>query len=174
MPLGTCLFRSTACQTILCDIRHYQEDAESIFRRKERFDQDRRDYYARTMVLFVLTNRLLDLAREVSLIRGYISSEEQVKNKVFFKRLHDHGVISWEIRQQMIDLVNFRNQVSHHFYEVTRDDIEKVWQMMPVCSEFVKIMEQELVRRDQEKKNMVILAGTALVLLVLVLAWYFS
>jgi len=174
MPLGTCLFRSTACQSILCDIRHYQEDAESIFRRKERFDQDRRDYYARTMVLFVLTNRLLDLAREVSLIRGYISSEEQVKNKVFFKRLHDHGVISWEIRQQMIDLVNFRNQVSHHFYEVTRDDIEKVWQMMPVCSEFVKIMEQELVRRDQEKKNMVILAGTALVLLVLVLAWYFS
>jgi len=174
MPLGTCLFRSTACQSILCDIRHYQEDAESIFRRKERFDQDRRDYYARTMVLFVLTNRLLDLAREVSLIRGYISSEEQVKNKVFFKRLHDHGVISWEIRQQMIELVNFRNQISHHFYEVTRDDIEKVWQMMPVCSEFVKIMEQELVRRDQEKKNMVILAGTALVLLVLVLAWYFS
>ena len=174
MPLRTCLFRATACQPILCDIRHYQEDAESIFRRKERFDQDRRDYYARTMVLFVLTNRLLDLAREVSLIRGYISSEEQVKNKVFFKRLHDHGVISWEIRQQMIDLVNFRNQVSHHFYEVTRDDIEKVWQMMPVCSEFVKIMEQELVRRDQEKKNMVILAGTALVLLVLVLAWYFS
>lgn len=174
MPPGTCLFLSTACQSILCDIRHYQEDAESIFRRKERFDQDRRDYYARTMVLFALTNRLMDLAREVSLIRGYISSEEQVKNKVFFKRLHDHGIISWEMRQQMIDLVNFRNQVSHHFHDVTRDDVEKVWQMVPVCSEFVSIMEQELLCRDQEKKNLVILAGTALILLVLVLVWYFS
>lgn len=174
MPHGTCLFRSTACQSILCDIRHYLEDAESIFRRKERFDQDRRDFYARTMVLFALTNRLMDLAREVSLIRGYIRSEEQVKNKVFFKRLHDHGVISWEMRQQMIDLVNFRNQVSHHFYEVTRDDIEKVWQTMPVCSEFVSIMEQELVSSERIKKGRVIIAGTALVLLILVLLWYIS
>lgn len=74
----------------------------------------------------------------------------------------------------MIDLVNFRNQVSHHFYEVTRDDIEKVWQTMPVCSEFVSIMEQELASHDRVKKGMVIIAGTALILLVLVLLWYFS
>ena len=174
MPHGTCLFRSTACQSILCDIRHYQEDAESIFRRKERFDQDRRDFYARTMVLFALTNRIMDLAREVSLIRGYISTEEQVKNKVFFKRLHDHGVISWEMRQQMIDSVNFRNRISHHFYEVTRDEIEKAYGMLPVYNEFILIMEQELALSEREKKNMIILAGTALILLVILLLWHFS
>jgi hypothetical protein len=70
MHMGTSLFRSTACQTILSDIRQYLEDADRIFKRRERFDQDRRDFYARAMVLFALSNRIIDLAREVSLIPG--------------------------------------------------------------------------------------------------------
>lgn len=171
---GTCLFPSTACQTTLCDIRHYLEDAERIFKRKERLDQDRRDFYARSMVLFALSNRLFDLTREVSVARGYITDEEQIKNKVYFKRLHDHGVISWDMRQQMIALVNFRNQVSHHFYEVTRDDVQDIFEMIPVCREFIDIMEQELSRSDAQKKKVAIVAGAALVLLIVLLLWYFS
>ncbi|NLL10134.1 MAG: DUF86 domain-containing protein [Methanomicrobiales archaeon] len=167
-------FGSPTCQDMLRDIRHYLEDANSIFRRKEKLDQDRRDFYARTMVLFALINRLSDLAREVSHVRGYIRPDEQMKNKVFFKRLHDYGVISWEMRQQMIESVNFRNRVSHHFYELTRDEIEKIYMMLPVYNEFILIMEQELTRSDQEKKNLVIIAGTALVLLVILLLWHFS
>ncbi|WP_214035994.1 HepT-like ribonuclease domain-containing protein [Methanospirillum sp.] len=169
-----CFFGSSSCQSMLRDIRHYLEDAKSIFRRKEKLDQDRRDLYARAMVLFALINRLSDLAREVSHVRGYIRSDEQVKNKVFFKRLHDYGVISWEMRQQMIDSVNFRNRISHHFYEVTRDEIEKAYGMLPVYNEFILIMEQELALSEREKKNMIILAGTALILLVILLLWHFS
>ena len=171
---STSFFRSTACQTILCDIRHYLDDADRIFKRKERFDQDRRDFYARAMVLFVISNRLMDLAREVCHIRGYISLEEPIKNKVIFKRLHDHGVISWEMRQQMITLVNFRNQISHHFYEVTRDDIEEIYLMSSVFSEFMSIMEQELSRSDQEKKRAIILAGAVLFIALVLILWYFS
>lgn len=174
MHEGPCLFRSPACQSMLCDIRQYLEDAERIFRRKERFDQDRRDFYARTMVLFALINRLSDLAGEVSRVRGYIGPEEQVRNKVFFKRLHDYGVISWEMRQQMIESVNFRNRVSHHFNEITKDEVEKTYEMIPVYTEFVLILEKELTRSYQGKKSQVIFAGTALVLLVLLLLWYFS
>lgn len=174
MHKGICLFSSTACQTIICDIRHYLEDAERIFRRKERLDQDRRDFYARAMVLFALGNRLFDLTREVSVLRGYITDEEQIKNKVYFKRLYDHGVISWDMRQQMIALVNFRNQVSHHFYEVTPDDIQDMFEMIPVCREFITIMEQELSRSDAQKKKVAIVTGAALVLLIVLLLWYFS
>lgn len=171
---GTSLFRSPACQTILCDIRHYIEDADRIFKRKERFDQDRRDFYARAMVLFVISNRLIDLAREVSLVRGYITSEEPVKNKVLFKRLNDHGIISWEMRQQMIALVNYRNRISHHFYEITRDDLDEIYLMVPVWSDFMATMEAELIRSDREKKRTVILAGAAVLAVILLLLWYFS
>jgi len=174
MHTGTCLFRSTACQTILSDIRQYLEDADRIFKRRERFDQDRRDFYARAMVLFALSNRIIDLAREVSLIRGYISDDEQVKNKVYFKRLNDHGVISWDMRQEMITLVNFRNQVSHHFYEITRDEIEKIYLARPVILEFITIMEKELAITTQEKTRTAMIAGVALVVLIVLLCWYFS
>jgi uncharacterized protein YutE (UPF0331/DUF86 family) len=164
----------TTCKVILCDIRRLMDDAEHIFRRKNRFDQDRRDFYAQTMVLFALVNRLVDLAREVSLIRGYIRPDEQVKNKVFFKRLHDHGVISWEMRQQMIDLVTFRNVVSHHFSEITREELEKVWMMAPICQEFITIMEYELARNEYEKKRTILLVSAAALTLALVFLWYFS
>ena len=163
----------TGFQEICCDIRRYLEDADSIFRRKERFDQDRRDYYARAMVLFALSNRLIDLARAVCLERRYVADDEAVKNKVLFKRLNDYSVITWDMRQEMISLVNFRNRVSHHFYELSRDEVEMVYDSIPVYQEFVSLMEQEYTRIGYVRKRNVIL-GAVLVALVLFLLWYFS
>ena len=163
----------TGFQEICCDIRRYLEDADSIFRRKERFDQDRRDYYARAMVLFALSNRLIDLARAVCLERRYVADDEAVKNKVLFKRLNDYSVITWDMRQEMISLVTFRNRVSHHFYELSRDEVEMVYDSIPVYQEFVSLMEQEYTRIGYVRKRNVIL-GAVLVALVLFLLWYFS
>lgn len=154
------------------DIRRYLDDAERIFKRKERLDQDNRDFYARTMVLFALCNRLIDLASEVSLERRYVTGDESVKNKVFFKRLHDYSVIPWEIRQEMITMVNFRNKVSHHFYMITRDDIETIYSQIPVYREFISLMELEHSRAGWETKRNIIV-GAALVILALLLFWYF-
>ncbi|NLV25998.1 MAG: hypothetical protein GXY48_02355 [Methanomicrobiales archaeon] len=165
--------RSSRYDDIILDIRRYVDDAESIFRRKERFDQDQRDFYARTMVLFAMSNRLIDLAKETCLTRRYITEDESIKNKVYFKRLHDYSVIAWEMRQEMINLVNFRNQVSHHFYLVTRDDIEYVYSNLPMYLDFVTIMEKEHERAELLTKR-TILIGVALVTLILILLWFFS
>lgn len=158
---------------IIRDIRRYLDDADSIFRRKERLDKDQRDYYARTMVLFALSNRIMDLARLVCLERRYVSGDEPVKNKVLFKRLHDHSALSWDLRQEMIALVNFRNKVSHHFSELSRDDLEMMYALIPVYKEFISLMELEHSRaRFPTKRNMII--GAVLVAVVLILLWYFS
>lgn len=163
-----------SCQDILRDISQYLDDADRIFSRRERFDQDRRDFYARTMVLFALSNRVIDLAREVAFLNRYASSDENLKNKVYFKRMHDNGLISWEMRQEMISLVNFRNTVSHHFYEITRQDIEKMYTSLPTCREFIMVMEQELTRNRYGKRRDMIIAGTAILILVVLLIWYTS
>ena len=102
-----------------------------------------------------------------------LSGDEPVKNKVLFKRLHDHSALSWDLRQEMIALVNFRNKVSHHFSELSRDDLEMMYALIPVYKEFLSLMELEHSRaRFQTKRNMII--GAVLVAVVLILLWYFS
>lgn len=165
---------SMSCREILIDIRQYLDDANRIFNRKEKIDQDGRDFYARSMVLFALSNRLIDLAREVIYIRGYAAPDEKLKNKVFMKRLHDHGVISSDLRTEMVLLVNFRNKVSHHFYDITRDDLVRVYNSLPQYLEFIEIMENQLSGKGVYQKKVLVAAGVLVLLLILLLIWYFS
>lgn len=165
---------SLDCREILTDIRHYLDDANRIFNRKEKLDQDGRDFYARSMVLFALSNRLIDLAREVIYIRGYAAPDEKLKNKVFMKRLHDKRVISSDLRTEMVLLVNFRNKVSHHFYDITRDDLITVYNSFPQYLEFIGIMEDQLSGRDIYQKKVLVIAGVLILLFVLLCIWYFS
>lgn len=174
MHFGSGASPSDECREILTDIRQYLADANRIFDRKGKIDQDGRDFYARSMVLFALSNRLIDLAREVIYIRGYAAPDEKLKNKVFIKRLHDHGVISSDLRTEMVLLVNFRNKVSHHFYDITRDDLVHVYNSFPQYLEFIRIMEDQLAAKEIYQKKVLVAAGVLLLLLIMVLLWYFS
>jgi len=159
---------------IIHDIRQYFEDANQIFNRKRRYDNDRRDFYARSMVIFAISNRIIDLAREVTSICGYSKPGEQIRNKVFFKRFNDHQVIDLKMRQEMINLVNFRNRISHHFFEITNDELEEVYTRFPTYLEFVQIMEHEIERKSTEKRLLAGIGVAALISGILILVWYFS
>jgi uncharacterized protein YutE (UPF0331/DUF86 family) len=159
---------------IIRDIRQYFEDANQIFSRKRRYDNDRRDFYARSMVIFAISNRIIDLAREVTSISGYSYPEEKIRNKVFFKRLNDRQVIDFNMRQEMIDLVNFRNRISHHFFEITDDELDKHYKKFPHYKEFVLLMEHEIERKTTEKRILMGLGVAAIILGILTLVWYFS
>jgi uncharacterized protein YutE (UPF0331/DUF86 family) len=160
---------------ILTDIRKYLEDVKSISKTPSRMDKDQRNFYARSMVLFALSNRLIDLGRETVYSRGYAGPEEELKNKVIFKRLSDYGVISLAIRQDMIHLVDFRNQCSHHFHEVTKEDIQGIIESLPRYELFVQNMCEELGRVNLiTKRQMILLAGIILLILVITLIFFFS
>jgi uncharacterized protein YutE (UPF0331/DUF86 family) len=158
---------------ILCDIRQYLQDAEKIFNRKVRNDTDRRDFYARTMVIFALSNRFTDLSREVVYKTGIANPRDNLRNKVYYKRLNDYDLISLDMRENMIELVNFRNKISHHFFEISDAELEKIYESFPVYKEFVRIMEYTLSRKSLEKKAIIGL-GIALITVILIGFWFFS
>ena len=166
--------KSLPCYEIIQDIRQYFIDAENIFNRKRRFDTDRRDFYARSMVVFALSNRLGDLAREVTYIIGIADPKENLRHKVYYKRLNDHQVINMEMREQMIGLVNIRNKISHHFFEISDDDLEKVYGLFHVYNEFVEIMEHEISRKNFEKKTVIGFGIATITIVILIIVWFFS
>jgi uncharacterized protein YutE (UPF0331/DUF86 family) len=160
---------------IIADINQYLEDARSIPLQPSRYDKDRRNFYALSMVLFAFSNRLIDLGRETVYFRGYAGPEEEVKNKVIFKRLSDNNVIDPGIRQDLIRLVDFRNRCSHHFHEVTKEDLIEVIGSFPRYEMFVEKMREELTRTSLiTRKQIIIVAGILLIIIVIVLFFVLS
>lgn len=160
---------------ILSDIRQYVEDAKSISLNFSRYDKDKRNFYALSMVLFALSNRLIDLGRETIYSRGYAAPEEELKNKVIFKRLSDYEVIDPATRQDMMRLVDFRNQCSHHFHEVTKKDILETMGCFPRYERFVQIMCEELTRTARiTKRQMILIAGIILLVVLILFVFFFS
>ncbi|MFH0966291.1 MAG: HepT-like ribonuclease domain-containing protein [Methanobacteriota archaeon] len=160
---------------IISDIKQYLDDARSISLEPSRYDRDRRNYYALSMVLFALSNRLIDLGRETVYFRGYAGPEEEIKNKVIFKRLSDHQVIDPRARQDLMRLVDFRNRCSHHFHELTKEDLIQVSESLPRYEKFTHTMREELLRTTLlSKKQIVLVAGFIMVLVLIALILWFS
>jgi uncharacterized protein YutE (UPF0331/DUF86 family) len=160
---------------IVSDISQYLKDARSISLEPSRYDRDRRNYYALSMVLFALSNRLIDLGRETVYFRGYAGPEEEIKNKVIFKRLSDYNVIDPASRQDLIRLVDFRNRCSHHFHEVTKEELIQIRESLPGYEAFTRTMEEELLRTGLiSKRQMVYIAGFVLFLILIILLFLFS
>ena len=153
---------------IISDISQYLGDARSISLQPSRSDRDRRNYYALSMVLFALSNRLIDLGRETVYFRGYAGPDEEIKNKVIFKRLSDHNVIEPGIRQDLIRMVDFRNRCSHHFHEMTKEELIQVCNSLPQYEAFTQAMQAELLRTSMITRRQMILAAGIILLLVLI------
>jgi len=160
---------------ILSDINQYLEDARSISLQQTRQDRDRRNFYALSMVLFALANRLIDLGRETVYFHGYAGPEEEIRNKAIFKRLSDYNVIDPATRQDLILLVNFRNQCSHHFHEITKEDLKEVMDSLPRYEFYALLMREELSRTNLiTRKQMVLAAGIVLLVCILVVIFLFG
>ncbi len=154
---------------IISDINQYLEDARSISLQQTRQDRDRRNFYALSMVLFALGNRLIDLGRETVYFRGYAGPEEEIRNKAIFKRLSDYNVIDPATRQDLIHLVNFRNLCSHHFHEVTKEDLKEVMDSLPRYESYVLLLREELNRTTLiTRRQMILAAGIVLLVCILV------
>lgn len=160
---------------IITDIRQYCEDARSIRLQPSRSDRDRRNFYALSMVLFALSNRLIDLGRETVYSKGYAGPEEELKNKVIFKRLADYQVIGPATRQDLIRLVDFRNRCSHHFHEVTREELMEISDCLPRYEKYVSDIQEELMKtRILSKKEMILVAGLIIGCLIIVIFFFFG
>ena len=158
---------------IIADIRQYITDAGAIRLQPSRYDRDRRNFYALSMVLFALANRLIDLGREAVYSRGYAGPDEELKNKVVFRRLADHRIIDPATRQDLLRMVDFRNRCSHHFHELTKEELMEISDALPRYEVFVADMTRELERTAPVTKRQLILAAGIVLLLCLGLLYLF-
>lgn len=128
--------------SLLSDIRKYSDDLEAMNIRSVEDLHDKRNFYAVSMILFSLLNRVFDLGSEVVMTQnlGIPATYREI-----FTQLRKKGMISNELAQEMTGMVTYRNLLSHEYHGITEENLFTLVKNTGHIRTFVQTM-QEYIR----------------------------
>ncbi len=128
--------------SIFSDIKTYLDDLDSMKIRNIDDLRDKRNFYAVSMILFSLLNRVFDLGSEVVMAQnlGIPGTYREI-----FTRLEKNGIIDPDSAKQMIGMATSRNLLSHEYHGITEEKLLALVQKTGHIKAFVRHM-QEVVR----------------------------
>lgn len=126
---------------ILSDIENYLNDLEERNIRRSEDLTNVEKYYATSMILFSLLNRVIDLAQEVVVGKklGMPASYKQI-----FRILSEKRFISKELFKEMERFVNLRNILSHEYYRIGSDEIFQAVKKIDIVKKFVDLLKKKI------------------------------
>ena len=130
--------------SIFSDVRRYLRDLEELNIRSDEDLSDKRNFYATSMILFSLLNRVFDLGSEMAISHnlGIPSS-----NREIFVLLQKDGLISRELGRELMELVTFRNLLSHEYHGIDEKKLFSLTKKVGSITEFVDLMKKTIQDR---------------------------
>ncbi len=101
------------------DIYKYLRDLESLEIKSAEDLNDLRTYYATSMILFNILNKIIEVGEKIALDNGYYPSSY----REIFRILKDIGKIDEDLYKDLDWLVRLRNKIAHRYGEVTKGDL---------------------------------------------------
>ena len=131
---------------IISDIERYFRDLEleGLNIKKVEDLEDRKDFYAISMVLFSILNRAIDLGDEIVMANnlGMPSTYKEI-----FRLLTRNEYIGKDMGEELSNLVFYRNLLSHEYYDLTEEDVFEVFKKISIVKKFIgrikKILREE-------------------------------
>lgn len=120
---------------IVSDINKYFRDLEELKIEKMADIEDKRNFYALSMVLFSILNRTIDLGNEIVMANnlGMPSTYKDI-----FRLLAKNGFIEQELEKRLSNLVFYRNLLSHEYYELTEEDVFDIFKRINIVKQFLE------------------------------------
>ena len=131
--------------SISADILQYIEDLNGLDIHSKEDLSDKRNFYAVSMILFSLLNRVFDLGTEVNIAHnmGIPSTYREI-----FMLLKKNGFISNNLSHDMIELVTYRNLLSHEYHGIDEEKLFILTTKITTIQDFVDLMLKKV--RNQE------------------------
>ncbi|NVO66012.1 type VII toxin-antitoxin system HepT family RNase toxin [Methanofollis tationis] len=120
---------------ILADIDRYCADLKEFQIRSTDDLHDKKTYYAVSMVLFSLLNRVIDLGSEM--VMGAALGTPATYRDIF-RLLENDGIIDRELNRALSSLVYYRNLLSHEYHTFDESDLMEILTRLPQISYFVQ------------------------------------
>ena len=126
---------------IISDIYRYLDDLERIEIKDPRDLDDIRNFYAVSMILFTLINRVIDLGDEIVTSRnlGVPGTYREI-----FNLLERGKVIDKELASDLSNLVYQRNILAHEYHNLTEEDVFRTYRRVPVIRKFVERVKENI------------------------------
>ena len=126
---------------IISDIYRYLDDLERIEIKDPRDLDDIRNFYAVSMILFTLINRVIDLGDEIVTSRnlGVPGTYREI-----FILLARGKVIDKELASDLSNLVYQRNILAHEYHNLTEEDVFRTYRRVPVIRKFVERVKENI------------------------------
>lgn len=133
--------------TIFSDIQRYIKDFEELEIHTLKDLHDKRNFYASSMVLFSLLNRVFDLGSEMAIAHnlGIPATYREI-----FVLLRKDGIIGNDLAHDMIGLVTYRNLLSHEYHGISDDTLLELTKKIPSIRQFVNLM-QDMIQQMEKK-----------------------
>lgn len=130
--------------SLFSDIRKYCDDLKAMDIRSVEDLHDKRNFYAVSMILFSLLNRVFDLGSEVVMAQnlGIPATYREI-----FTRLRKKGIIDDKLSKEMTGMVTYRNLLSHEYHGITEENLYTLIQKAGQIRTFVHRM-QDCVRTE--------------------------
>lgn len=136
-----CQYDEERLGTILSDIRTYIQDLADLHIQTIDDVQDKRTFYAGSMILFSLLNRVFDLGSEIAIANnlGIPGTYREI-----FLVLERNGVIDPALARSMVNLVTYRNLLSHEYQGITTAKLFTLTTRTGTIEEFVRMMQKKI------------------------------
>jgi uncharacterized protein YutE (UPF0331/DUF86 family) len=123
---------------IYSDIQRYIRDFNDLKIDSRDVLDDKRNFYATSMILFSLLNRVFDLGSEVAIAHnlGIPSTYREI-----FVLLQKNGLIDNDLAKTLIGLVTYRNLLSHEYHGITTEKLFDLTKKISVIREFAEQMQ---------------------------------
>ena len=133
--------------TVFSDIQRYLKDFEDLGIHSVQDLQDKRNFYASSMVLFSLLNRVFDLGSEMAIAHnlGIPGTYREI-----FVLLQKNGFIENELAHEMIGLVMYRNLLSHEYHGISEETLFNLTKKIASIRQFVGIT-KDMIQHNQKK-----------------------
>lgn len=129
---------------IVGDMRKYCSDLADLGIAGPSDLDDKRTFYAASMILFALLNRTIDLGNEIVLARGLGIPSTY---REIFTLLEKEAVIDPVLANRISRLVFYRNLLSHEYHGIDGEKIFSLVCRIPDIREFETAIEH-LIRAD--------------------------
>lgn len=113
-------FDSERISAILSDIDRYHCDLRELHISAVEDLNDKRTFYAASMILFALLNRTIDLGNEILITRGFRIPSTY---REIFVILGQEQVIDTDLAGKIGSLVFYRNLLSHEYHGINPEKL---------------------------------------------------
>ena len=129
---------------IVSDIDRYSRDLDELRISTMTDLQDKRNFYAVSMILFSLLNRVFDLGSEICIAHnlGIPTTYRDI-----FIMLQKNGIIGDDLARDMTGLVTYRNLLSHEYHGIDVAKLFALTKKIATIQDFSSLI-RETIRRN--------------------------